>query len=100
MSDCGSHRAPRLFVYNLSDSYRMRGRSARAADGRNFSFPGYPAHEPLNLHEMYDVATLFFQRALHYRCRVTDAQLADIFYVPAWNTDMVSHPSVVCRAAT
>lgn len=96
MSDCGSHRAPRLFVYNLSDSYRMHGRSARAADGRNFSFPGYPAHEPLNLHEMYDVATLFFQRALHYRCRVTDAQLADIFYVPAWNTDMVSHPSSAC----
>ena len=39
---------------------------------------------------------LFFQRAMQYRCRVTDAQLADIFYVPAWNTDMVSHPSSAC----
>lgn len=94
-SRCGSSAHPRLFVYNLPDSYRRRGRNAKTNDMKHFTFPGYSATR-LRLDWMYDVGNVFYARALAYRCRVLDPAQADIFWVPAYNTDMVQHPSSVC----
>ena len=92
---CGGRDNPRLFVYDLPVAYRVRGRNARDVDGKSFSFEGNPSRQ-LTLAWMYDVATIFYARALSYRCRVHTPQLADLFYVPAYNTEMCQHPSSFC----
>lgn len=91
---CGTPRHPNLFVYDLPPAYRVRGRNARANDGKNFTFSEYPV--PMSLDWMYDVATIFYLRALSYSCHVTDPAKADLFYVPAYNTEMTPHPSSFC----
>ena len=45
---------------------------------------------------MYDVASIYFARALAYRCRTRNASQADVFFVPAYNTEQTQHPSSFC----
>lgn len=97
MPTCGPGTgSPLLFVYELPSSYQVRGRHARAGNKANFSFEGYPFSEPLDGHWMYDVASIYLQRALAYACRTTDPLTAEIFFVPAYNTEMTPRPTSNC----
>ena len=100
VSVCGTLQHPNLYVYELPSSYRVRGRNARVNDGKNFTIGGnsvFPG--PFRLDWMYDVATVFYERALLYQCRVRDPNDAHLFYVPAYNTEMTPHPSSFCAEA-
>lgn len=99
---CGSPLRPSLFVYDLPDSYRRRGRlamSARSGEALNFSFGGYSApRQPLR-HDAAsgaDVATVFYLRSLAYRCRVREPSAANLFLVPAYNSEISQQPSSHC----
>ena len=97
-SDCGPPPLlPYLFVYDFPASYRVRGRHAVAVDNITFTFPAWPhPNHPLSSDWMYDVANIYYQRALNYRCRTDDPLLAAIFFVPVFNTEMTPHPSSFC----
>jgi len=93
---CGSSRRPWLFLYDLPSSYRVRGPLVRGNDGKKFTFPGYPASNALSLDSTYDMGRVFFDRAMAYPCRVTDPKRAQLFYIPAFNTELSAHPSSFC----
>ena len=79
---------PSLYVYRLPERYRDPTADGLPADG---------VGRPLRLREPgiarscwdsepHSVASLIYQRALAYRCRVHDAAAADLFLVPAFRT--------------
>ena len=93
---CGPGTAsPYLFVYDLPRRYQVRGGHATNGDGSNFTFIGYPFGRLFGTW-MYDVASLYVARALSYRCRTLHPALAELFFIPAYNTEMTQHPTSSC----
>ena len=89
---------PTLFIRLRFPSQLSRERPARGCvDNITFTFPAWPhPNHPLSSDWMYDVANIYYQRALNYRCRTDDPSLAAIFFVPVFNTEMAPHPSSFC----
>ena len=62
---------PYLFVYDLPSRYQSRGRLATAGDDSNFTFSAFPFGRLFGTW-MYDVASIYVERALAYRCRTLE----------------------------
>lgn len=84
----------RLYVYSLPRPYHSRHRdSDRGGDADpNATFadnilPGYPGR--LRLSGQYSLGSIWMQRALGHRCRTMNPSHADVFFVPAFNIDLV-----------
>eukprot|EP00966_Prymnesium_polylepis_P082153 1902982-Prymnesium_polylepis.1 len=103
----GGDCRPRLYVYELPATY-LRTHHTHVAR-RNLSFtdaarallPGFPSGVGLFQTPMYSLSLTLHERALGYRCRTRDPVNADLFFVPASNTEMTARPSRACaeRAA-
>jgi len=94
--------SPRLFIYELPDSYRHYGRITAGSvegttwlrSGDQFTATNLP-YEFSGI-SMYEHGRLYYERALKYRCRVYDPAKADLFYVPAHNTEQQFRASSFC----
>ena len=102
---------PSLFVYSLPDSYRQGGLvgettdfagNAEAMAHRGLgprikctqkTFPGLDC-DAVALHASYEseIADLFYQRAMGYRCLTRDVTSADLFLVPAFRRGLPTDP--------
>lgn len=95
---------PRLFVYRLPEGYRdpsdaTNGMPADAV-GRPLRIGREGLERSLWSSEQYSIASLIYQRALAWRCRVHDPALADLFFVPAFKPRLGATQSCAEGAAT
>lgn len=93
---------PRLFIYVLPDTYRHVGKiTAGSFEGGTWlnsgdTFRAFGLPYTFSGINMYDNGRLYYERALKYHCRVHDPAIADLFYVPAHNTEQQFRPSSFC----
>ena len=95
---CGAS-FPRLFVYDLPSTYRISGSAhghaqLHAREIGNFTVDGYDG--VLHFYTNFELGAMYLERALAYRCRVLDPARADLFLVPAFNTEQTPRPSWFC----
>ena len=90
---------PRLYVYELPASYTRVHRTYEHRRNLSFALVDFPAGVKLTSTPMYSLALIFNERALAYRCRTRDPRTADLFYVPASNSEMTQRPSKACAEA-
>lgn len=115
---CGTPAAPRLFMYDLPDSYRHGGLLQDAVrrnriDTRwgvgNVSTIRLPAHLFVGLNDLgqlhwrkgnYWTSAAFYRQAQDYACSTHDAEQADLFFVPVFNDSPAPEPcESPCRDA-
>ena len=102
MRDDSYQCRPRLYVYELPDTYRDRLKHA----GRGVGLPleplrklrkqlsGFPQGVNLWDSQQYQLGRLLHERSLSYRCRTHDPALADLFFIPAFNADLLHGPLI------
>ena len=84
--------APRLYVYSLDEAWRDPTHKTHRHQGTADTSPAFhiglesgSSAVPIFDVGQWSLADIFHRRALAYRCRVTNASLADLFLVPAFS---------------
>ena len=83
---------PRLYVYSLDEAWRDPTHKTHRHQGTADTSPAFhiglesgSSAVPIFDVGQWSLADIFHRRALAYRCRVTNASLADLFLVPAFS---------------
>ena len=87
--------SPKLFVYDLDDSWRdplqhtVPNTLGQATVGKTplLLRPGLPISDV----GQFALGEVIFQRARAYRCRTWDANVADLFFIPAFSARFLNH---------
>ena len=81
---------PRLYVYDLPARYRD---DREGGFGKPYNHTSNPTGVQLWQTAEFALGDLLLHRATAYRCRTTDAQSADLFFVPAYSSRQHNRPT-------